>query len=151
MVNIVVSILSKIGSNSGAKGSTVNKLENVSDLFKPKPNDKKSWYLSFVPVAEEMTEEFDSICIQPSAPVKVTNEQQLILEIKSISLIIESGGLASLPLVKLESSLTARLYDYKLLKADCSLISNYFNENNFAWEPLIEPSEGKPIFTYYLF
>jgi hypothetical protein len=146
MVNIVVNILSKLGSSAEKEDKDTNKVINVLDLFKPRLNDIKSWYLSQVydsQIAEEVTEEFTEVL-----PVKeISNEQQVFVNIQSLSIIIESGGLDSQPLIELNSYFNGKLVGYKSLSANCSLIAHYYNENNFSWEPLIEPLEGM----YYVF
>jgi len=146
MVNIVVNILSKLVSSAEKENEDTNKVINVSDLFKPRLNDIKSWYLSQVyysQSAEEVTEEFTEVL-----PVKeISNEQQVFVNIQSLSIIIESGGLDSQPLIELNSYFNGKLVGYKSLSANCSLIAYYYNENNFSWEPLIEPLEGM----YYVF
>jgi hypothetical protein len=130
----VVNILSKLGSSAEKENKDMNKVINVSDLFKPRLNDIKSWYLSQVcdsQSAEEVTEVL---------PVKeISNEQQVFVDIKSLSITIESGGLDSQPLIELNSYFNGKLVGYKSLYANCSLIANYYNENNFSWEPLVEP------------
>ena len=98
----------------------------------------KSWFLSYVPEAEEATEDFVDINVK----TEVSKKQQIYLNIQNINVIIESGGLDSQPLVKMKSHFQGKLVGYKSLSADCSLIAEYYNENNFFWEPLIEPVEG---------
>jgi len=139
MVNIVVNILSKLGSSEEEELKASDKVTNVLGLFKPRLNDIKSWYLSYIPVAEEMTEDLVIV----SSTNKISDEQQVYLNIQSLSIVIESGGLDSQPLIKLESYFTGKLVGYKSLSVNCSLIANYYNENIFSWEPLIEPIEGK--------
>ena len=150
MVNIVVNILSKLGSSAEKEDKDTNKVINVSDLFKPRLNDIKSWYLSQVyysQSAEEVTEGFTEVL-----PVReISNEQQVFVNIQSLSIIIESGGLDSQPLIELNSYFNGKLVGYKSLSANCSLIANYYNENNFSWEPLIEPLEGMLLMYYFLY
>ena len=138
MVNIVLNILSKMGSSDVKTDSTQSEESDSSQLFKIRPNDMKSWFLSYVPEAEEATEDFVDINVK----TEVSKKQQIYLNIQNINVIIESGGLDSQPLVKMKSHFQGKLVGYKSLSADCSLIAEYYNENNFFWEPLIEPVEG---------
>ena len=146
MVNIVVNILSKLGSSAETEKSSLNKVTNVLDLFKPRTNDTKAWYLSYIPITEEVTEDFVDLL----STKKISDEQQVFLNIQSLSIVIESGGLDSQPLIKLDAYFNGKLVGYKSLSANCSLIANYYNENIFSWEPLIEPIEGKEDIPLYL-
>ena len=139
MVSIVLNILARLGSSDQSNDSSETEKSSSADLFNIKPNDSNSWYLSFVYVAEEATEDI----VETSEEPVVSNKQQMYLNIKSISIVIESGGLDSQPLVKLNSFFNGKLVGYKSLSANCSLIAEYYNENKFFWEPLIEPIEGK--------
>ncbi|XP_054161337.1 intermembrane lipid transfer protein Vps13-like [Oppia nitens] len=141
MVNILLKIVSKLGSNSNTQTDCEECRVNVKDLFKVKPNDSKKWYLSYVAEAEEVTENFIDVV---DSPTEINTKQQLYLNINSVSIVVESGGLDSQPLIKLKSYFTGKLVGYKSLSANCSLIADYYNENKFFWEPLIEPIEGKP-------
>jgi hypothetical protein len=149
MVNNVVNIISKLISSAEKENKDTNKVINVSDLFEPQLNDIKSWYLSqnyYSQSAEEVTEGFTEVL-----PVrKISNEQQVLFNIQSLSIIIESGGLDSQPLIELNSYFNGKLVGYKSLSANCSLIANYYNENNFSWEPFIEPLEGMLLMYYSL-
>lgn len=138
MVNIVLNILSKLGA-SPPPVDTESERTSSSDLFKIKPNDPNAWYLSYIPVGEEATEE----TIESTEEQSISSKQQMYLNIKSISIVIESGGIDSQPLVKLNSYFNGKLVGYKSLTANCSLIADYYNENHFFWEPLIEPIENK--------
>jgi hypothetical protein len=115
MVNTVTNILTKIGARSLPEDEKTTSIKNVKDLFKAKKNDGSVWYLSYVPSAQEITEELVSVDGdgegQDETDIKLL-PQQTILRIKSINIIIESGGVESQPLIMINTSLQGLFFTF---------------------------------------
>lgn len=147
--NTVQTLLSILGTLGQSKEevttiSDEEKLMEENALFKPSPiGDWKnySFLMSGVCQATEATED---LFLSSSSSVKPFIMQQLVVKLKSISITVESGGIDSLPLVKLKSSHTIILDNWSKLHLNSFAYMDYYNERTFAWEPIIEMIDNEP-------
>lgn len=146
MVQVLTSILSEIGttSQSEADGKGALVKYTTTELFKPKPIESaEHWFLkNEIYKAKEVTADMvlydtpdESPTHRPDGPIN----DQLMAGIKEITIILESGGVASRPMIKLVTSLDVVLDDWSRLSLSTDVMINYYNGKLITWEPLIEP------------
>lgn len=111
-------------------------------LLKPvKYNENDHWFLTkALCPATEVTE--DTLMTPDSnrsiSDLAEENGDQCVLSIPSVTVVLESGGAHSRPLLTFESSLIGQLYSWNTFKISTSLSMSYYNEKLHSWEPVIE-------------
>ncbi|KAI1289479.1 Vacuolar protein sorting-associated protein 13C [Halotydeus destructor] len=147
MVQTIVSIVTAIGPEAKSemqRRGTVAKV-SATELFTPVDIQKeKFWFLKKeVCDAVEVTEStvLDSPVESPTGAAPITDLVTFVM--KEVIIVIESGGIASQPMLKFETSVEGRLENWTRLSLRNTLLMNYYNEKVIAWEPMIEPIELK--------
>lgn len=135
MINIVLGILSAMGSTSNADQGETSQHETSGDLMQYKRINRKVWYLNCAPAAKEALD-----LIKP----EIFEDNQIIFNVSSIKVLFKSSG-SSQPLLKFSLTLVAKLIANKNFDFDLSLVADYFNHALMAWEPLIEPINDVPL------
>ncbi|RWS14430.1 vacuolar protein sorting-associated protein 13C-like isoform X4 [Dinothrombium tinctorium] len=154
-IQVVLSILSALGSSQTEESKAVTTTEDVVDVktfFNPKEisDQSKYWYLkSEISPAVEVTEETN--LSPPTTPVSSSSPflvmQQVVLTVSQISVVVESGGIYSQPMIKFESSITGRFDNWNKLDLTITSYMDYYNEKLFVWEPMIEPLENNSLWS----
>ena len=134
MVNIVLVILSAMGSTSKVNSNEISQETTSEELMKIKPINKKSWYLNCTPSAKEALDLIDP---------NISENNQLIFNMNSIKVLFKSSG-SSNPLIKFSIFLLGKMAN-KNLHFDVSLVADYYNLSLKTWEPLIEPVNEEPL------
>ncbi|RWS27208.1 vacuolar protein sorting-associated protein 13A-like protein, partial [Leptotrombidium deliense] len=104
----------------------------------------KYWFLkSHVCTAIEATEESFST---PSTPTPTNHSpflvvQQVVLTLNKLSVVVESGGIDSQPMIKFDTSVSGNFDNWNKLNLTFTCFMDYYNEKLFVWEPMIEPVE----------
>lgn len=109
IVNTIVNILSKLSSTNSDSIESSREPIDVNELFVPRKNDGNIWYLNQTEEANTCYEATESIVKmidnQDEFDALRFEQQQLILKINKIKVIIESGGVDSMQLLMLDSSI----------------------------------------------
>lgn len=145
-VQTLLSILGTLGQSKEEVNTVTDedKLNEEKSILKVTPiGDWKnySFLMSGVYQATEATEEM-FLTMGPTGKPFIM--QQLIVKLRSITVTVESGGIDSLPLVKLKSSHTVILDNWSKLHLNSFAYMDYYNERTFAWEPIIETIDTEP-------
>ena len=148
-VQVLLSILSAIGSESqDSKGKQdEDERKQTSDLLSEKSlldEETEFWFLKKEDFqAVEATEETDvGSPISLGSISSIESKDQLMIKISSAKIVVETGGMSSLPVLQLETSFTGRLDGWTKLSSSVALQMDYYNERVNAWEPVIEPIDG---------
>ena len=108
IVNTILNILSKLSSTNSDSIESSREPIDVNELFVPRKNDENIWYLSRTEEANVCYEATESIVKmidnQDEFDALKFEQQQLMLKIDKIKVIIESGGVDSMQLLMLDSS-----------------------------------------------
>lgn len=143
-VQVLVSILSSIGSENKDPTLDMSFTKTAaSQLLKEQLIQSESdvWFLkSDVCQAREVTEDqtgTESPPVSPSTPI--CTKDQVVLKIPKVMVVVESGGLASMPMIKLQTSLSGTFTNWNRLDSEVTLEMQYYNDKLIAWEPMVEP------------
>lgn len=153
-VQVLLSLLSSISSDKKDTQITQAQETIVSAdlLLTPvKFKEDNHWFLK-KPLAPAIEVTEDTLLTPDSArSIDEANDESLdqcILNIPSVTIILESGGAHSRPLLTFESSLFANLQNWSSFKMSTSLAMSYYNEKLHAWEPVIELNGPKKPWTF---
>jgi len=155
MVQILMTMLSKLAGSAVEEEKAQKQADRITtstDFKKVHSLDQSLWYIklmneekkicqdSDIEMALEATEEVD-LCLSPSSEISEEDriiKQEVVLEIKTINFIIESGGSSSIPLIRFNTNLFGKFQNYDDLHIQMQMYMEYYNENNFYWEPIFD-------------
>ena len=156
MVQILMTMLGKLGGSNKIEDEKTKQTEVITrvDEFRHfKKLDENSWYIKLSddkrPAAGRQESEIelaleaieDGEVSSPVSEMEIAEKpilQQVVFEIKTINLMIESGGVSSIPLIKFNSNLLTNFVNYEQLDLKMQMYFEYYNETKFAWEPIID-------------
>lgn len=137
MVMAILNILTGFGSSSDSNKDESLNCISTDNLLVPLDNDSNAWYLKGkITVADDALNVFQECASHACS--------QITFKVKSIKILIKSGGVTTHPLVRFSMSVDGKFVNNKVVNVSSVVTADYFNIVYMAWEPLIEAVDGIP-------